>query len=224
MCAPSRRKHSIPRNRLHLETAGPSAATSALELAALGLDVGLLVLVGTEAEVLDGLAGVLGATEEEGVGTSGGADGDLINGEGLAAGLQDAGTGGGGEAESRNGDLGQLQETVVIGDGADLCLLVEIRYSGAASAAYDDNGLALVSLAGVGVGSGGDDLGQGNRGTVDLGHHEPAQDGLVEGRIRAAGEELVKPHKELNVGVLALRDLAVPVSNMMPVKIDTHLC
>lgn len=64
--------------------------------------------MGTEAEVLDSLAGVLGATEEDGVGASGGAESKLIDGEGLAAGSSDAGTGGGGEAESRDGELGEL--------------------------------------------------------------------------------------------------------------------
>lgn len=52
--------------RLDLETARPPATTGALELAALGGDVRLLVLVGTEAEVLEGLAGVLGAAQQQG--------------------------------------------------------------------------------------------------------------------------------------------------------------
>lgn len=68
--------------------------------------------------------------------------------------------------------------------------------------------------------------------TVDLGHHEPAEDNLVEGSLSAAwiiycqramspkpgmasvsvtggltGEELVEPHEELDIGILALRDL-----------------
>lgn len=137
---------SAPSRCLDLETTRPPASTGTLELAALGLDVGLLVLVGTHAEVLDGLTGVLGAAEEEGVGTGGEAGSDLVDGEDLTAGLLDAGTGGGSEAESRNGELGELKETVVVGDGAN-----------------DDNGLALVGLRGVLVGSGRDDLGQRDR-------------------------------------------------------------
>jgi hypothetical protein len=105
-----------------LETTRPSASTSTLELAALALDVGLLVGVGTKAEVLDGLTGVLGATEEDGVGSSREAGSDLIDGEGLTTGLQDARAGSGGEAESRNGELGELEETVVVSDGANLVL------------------------------------------------------------------------------------------------------
>lgn len=119
--------------------------------------------VGTEAEVLDGLTGVLGATEEEGVGTGRGAHGQLIDGQGLTAGSDNAGTGGVGVAEGGNRQLGELQETVVVGDGAD-----------------QDDGLALVSLAGVLVGSGGNDLGERHGGAVDLAHHQAAEDSGVE--------------------------------------------
>lgn len=61
-----------------------------------------LVRVGAKAEVLDGLTGVLGATEEEGVGASWRAHGKLVNGEALTAGGQDAGAGSGSEAECGN--------------------------------------------------------------------------------------------------------------------------
>jgi hypothetical protein len=56
----TQRNRSASSTRLDLETTRPSASTSALELAALALDVGLLVGVGTHAEMLDGLTGVLG--------------------------------------------------------------------------------------------------------------------------------------------------------------------
>lgn len=126
MTTPTQRNSAIPRMRLDLETTRPSASTGALELAALALDVGLLVGVGSETEMLEGLTGVLGATEEEGVGTGGEAGGNLINGEGLAAGLEDARAGRGGEAESRNGELGKLEETVVVSDGTDLVVLAAL--------------------------------------------------------------------------------------------------
>jgi hypothetical protein len=86
-------KRTASSKRLYLETTRPSATTGTLELAALALDVGLLVGVGTEAEMLDSLTGVLGSTEEEGVGSSGEAGSDLIDSEALATGLLDAGTG-----------------------------------------------------------------------------------------------------------------------------------
>jgi len=202
----NKRSTSSSSNRLDLETPGPSAATSALELAALGLDVGLLVGVGTEAEVLDRLTGVLGSTEEDGVGTGGETGGNLVDGESLTTSLLDAGAGRGGEAHGSDGELGELEEAVVIGDGAD-----------------NDNGLALVVLRVGLVGGGSDDLGEGDRGAVDLGHHKTAEDNLVEGRIGAAGKELVQTNQQLNVGVGRLRDLAVPVSNMVAVEINSHL-
>ena len=122
-----------------------------------------LVRVGTEAEVLDGLTGVLGATEEEGVGTGRGAHGQLIDGQGLTTSGDDAGAGSGGVAEGSDRELGELKETVVVSDGAD-----------------QDDGLALVSLAGVLVGSSGNDLGERHGRAVDLAHHQAAEDSGVE--------------------------------------------
>lgn len=185
--------------RLDLETLGSSATTGLLELAALGSDVGLLVLVGTEAEVLDGLASVLGATEKEGVGTSGLLEGELVEGDGLATGSLDASTGSGGEAEGSNRDLGDGQETVVIGDGTD-----------------NNDGLLLVALE---VGGNARD---GHGRTVDAGHEQPAEHDLVEGRVSAAGKEAVKLDQELQVDIVALGGLAVSGPLVVLAEIDTY--
>jgi hypothetical protein len=119
---------SISSRCLHLETLGASATTGTLELAALGLDEGLLVGVGTEAEVLVGLTGALGATDEDDVGASRGAEGELVEGQALTAGSENAGTGGGGEAESADAELGALDHAGVVGDlgdgGHDLALVL----------------------------------------------------------------------------------------------------
>jgi hypothetical protein len=58
--------------------------------------------------MLDGLTGVLGSTEEEGVGTGGGTGGDLVDGKDLTTGLHDAGASRGGETESCNRQLGEF--------------------------------------------------------------------------------------------------------------------
>jgi hypothetical protein len=116
--------------------------------------------VGTHAEVLDGLTGVLGATEQQGVAASGGTQSELIEGEGLTTGGQDAGTGGGGEAQSGDAQLGDGKQTVVIGDGTD-----------------NDDGLALLTLALT------NDAGDRDGGSVDAGHKETAQDDLVEAGV-----------------------------------------
>lgn len=132
---------------LHLETLGASAATGTLELPALALDERLLVGVGTETEVLDRLAGVLGATDEDDVGASRGAEGELVEGEALTAGLEDAGAGGGGEAQGADAELGALDEAGVIGDLGD-----------------GGHDLALELLVGGGPLVQKSDLGQGNGG------------------------------------------------------------
>lgn len=121
------------------------------------------MLVGTHAEVLDGLTCVLGTTEDQGVGTGGGTEGKLVESDGLTAGSEDASAGGGGEAESSHGQLGDRQETVVIGHGAD----------------NHDGSLLL-------LGSVGDQAAERNRGAVDLGHKEASENNLVEAGIGSA--------------------------------------
>ncbi len=119
--------------------------------------------MGSETEVLDGLAG-LGATEEQSVGASGLLKSELVESEGLAAGSLDAGTGGGGEAQGSDVHLGNLEEAVVVGDGAD-----------------NDDGLLLIAVLEV-----GGNAREGDRGTVDAAHEQAAEHDLVEGRVGAA--------------------------------------
>lgn len=102
------------------------------------------MLVGTETEVLDGLAGVLGSTEEDGVGSSRRAEGELVEGEALTTSGQNASAGASSEPQSGDGELGHFQHSSVIGDGSD-----------------NDNGLALVRFAGLVGSSVGDDAGDG---------------------------------------------------------------
>ncbi|KAL2274501.1 hypothetical protein FJTKL_03170 [Diaporthe vaccinii] len=112
-------------------------------------------------EVLDGLTVVLGATQEQGVGTGGLLKGKLVEGQGAAASGQNARAGGGGEPQGGDLDLGDLEQTVVVGDGAD-----------------NNDRLLVVAVLQVGL-----DAGQGNGRAVDAGHKEAAQDNLVEGRV-----------------------------------------
>ena len=104
-----------------------------------------LVLVGAEAEVLESLTGVLGATDQQGVAAGRGTQSQLVEGQGLATGGDDAAAGGSGESQSGDGHLRDLEEAVVIGDGAD-----------------DNDGLVLL-VADLAL-----DAGQGNGGSVDL--------------------------------------------------------
>lgn len=117
--------------------------------------------MGTEAEVLDGLTVVLGATQQQGVGAGGLLESELIEGQGAAASGKDARAGGGGESQGSDLHLGDLEQAVVIGDGAD-----------------DNNRLLVVAVLQVGL-----DTGQGDGRAVDAGGKEAAQDNLVEGRV-----------------------------------------
>jgi len=120
--------------------------------------------VRTEAEVLDSLTGVLGTTEEQSVGTGRGAQSKLVQSQGLTTGLLDAGTGGSGETQSSDRQLGDVQETVVVSDGTD-----------------DNDGLALLGLGDV-----GSDARERDGGTVDARHKETAENSLVELGLRTA--------------------------------------
>lgn len=104
-----RKKNCIVLRYLDLETLRPSATTGTLEFPALRLNVWLLVLVWAETEVLDSLSGVLWTPEEEGVGTSWGSQGELVESKSLTAGSNDTGTSSSSESESGDGDLWGLQ-------------------------------------------------------------------------------------------------------------------
>lgn len=115
--------------------------------------VSYLVGVRTKTEVLDSLTGVLGTTEEQNVGAGWRAEGELVECEAFTAGLLDASTSSGSEAKGADAELGELEETVVIGDCADDCA-----------------DLALLSLGAVLVGRDRNNLGERHRWGVDARH------------------------------------------------------
>lgn len=156
--------------------------------------------VGTEAEVLDSLTGVLGATEDQGVASSGGTESKLVQGDSLTTSSEDAGTGGGGESQGSDGHLGALEQTVVIGDGTD-----------------NNDGSLLTLLVDV-----GDNAGQGDGRSVDLGCKQTSKNNLVERGIGSASQEAVKLHQELEVDIVALGGSAVSALDVVAVEIDTH--
>jgi hypothetical protein len=186
--------------------------------------------VGTHAEVLDGLTAVLGTTEQQGVATSGGTQSELIEGKSLTTGSENAGTGGGGESQSSDAQLGDREETVVVGDGTD----------------NNDGLTGLASLTSLGLAY---NARQGDGRSVGTGHKKAAENDLVEGRVgsacqryrlascraslhlhilgkgfeigRLTGQEAVKLHQELEVDIVTLGRLAVSVAHVMLVQIDT---
>lgn len=175
--------------------------------------------------MLDGLARVAGTTEEEGVGTGRLAERKLVKSEALSSGLLDTGTGSAGEAEGGDRELGNLDETKVVGDGTD-----------------GDNGV----LVGVGLVRLGDLTGNARdrkRGSVDLRLVQPPQDDLVEPRLSLASQESVELYerervngrtaeykasgtyldKKHEVGVLRLRGGTLTLLDVVLLNIDTLL-
>lgn len=127
------------------------------------------MLVGAHAEVLDGLAGVLGASEQDDVAAGGVPHGELVEGHALAAGLFDPGAGGGREPQGGDVELGHGHEAVVVGDGAD-----------------HGDGLVLVRLLrALGADLAGD-AGDGHGRAVDAGHEESLEHNLVEVGVGSA--------------------------------------
>ncbi len=120
-----------------------------------------LALVGAEAEVLESLTAVLGATEDKGVATSRGTESKLIQSNGLTTSGDNARAGGSGEAESGNSHLGHGEQAVVISDGAD-----------------NNHGALLALLVEV-----GNNAGQGDGRPVGLRHKKTAKHNLVEGGV-----------------------------------------
>ena len=126
--------------------------------AALGGGVGLLVLVRTHTEVLDGFTGVPLAAEKDSVRAGRRTERKLVEGEDLTTSLEDALLGGGGDTEGGDRQLGDLKQTDVVGDGAN-----------------GDNDLGVT----VGrIRSLLDNAGKGNGGAVGLGEEETVEDGL----------------------------------------------
>ena len=116
------------------------------------------MLVGTHAKVLDGLAGVLLATEQDSVRASGRTERKLVEGEDLTAGLQDALLSRSGEAKSRDRKFGDLQQTNVIRNGTD---------------SHDDLGVAI-----CGIRSLLENAGKRDGRAVDLGEEQTVEDRL----------------------------------------------
>lgn len=162
-----------------------------------------VVDAGAVAEVGKGLSG-LGSAEEDGVGALGCAEGELVEGEALTAGGEDALAGRLGEAEGADGHLGDVAEHAdVVGDLTN-----------------DDGDLALLvgHVLGKAVEADG--------GLVYLGHVQPLDNSRAELGVGTTLKELVKLDQKTSVRVLGLDHLGralVPDAASASLQIDTHV-
>ena len=76
----------------------------------------------------------------------------------------------------------------------------------------------------MGVLSGGDELRETDRRTVDLAHSQATEHDLVEVRVGSAGEKAVKLVQQLDVRVVAVRRLTVATVDVVLVQIDLGRC
>lgn len=116
----------------------------------------------TETEVSDSLSGVSWASEDDGVLTLWSSDSQLVQGDSLTTSLDDSSLGRGGESQSGDGDLRDIQQSDVVGDGTN-------------------NNDSLVSSTLLLQGH--VDSGKRHRRSVDLGQEQRSQDNLVEWSI-----------------------------------------
>jgi hypothetical protein len=172
---------------LDLPAHGGTTATSALELATLGENLGADSGVGDTggAEVASSNASGLLATEEDAVSTLGAEKSKLIESVDLATVLHDTGTDGVSNAESSELEALDDLDTDIISDGAD----------------NNDDVLGVILEGGLGVLL---DALDGHNRAVNVRAHKAAKDGSVEGAASTASEELVKADKETEIDVLAL--------------------
>lgn len=123
------------------------------------------MLVRAKPEVLNRLPSILGPPDEKRVASSRRPQGKLVKSQSLASSCLDSGTSGGSESQSGDGKLRNREETVIVSDGAD----------------NDDSLIVVVGR--VWVSTVLDDTGDRDRGSVDLGHEETAENSLIEGAV-----------------------------------------
>lgn len=119
----------------------------------------------TETKVSDSLTVRSGASDNQSVLTLGGSQSQLVQGDSLTTSLKDGGLGTSSESQSGNSALGELQDSVVVGDSTN-----------------NDNSLLGGTLLFEYTG----DSGNRDRRLVNLGEEQRSQDDLVEGSISTA--------------------------------------
>lgn len=121
--------------------------------------------MGTETEVSDGFSVRSGASDNHGVLTLGGSEGQLVQSDGFTTSLDDSSLGTCGESEGGNGSLGGFQQSVVVGNGTN-----------------NNDGLLRSTL----LLENGVDSRERHGGSVDLRQEQSSEDHLVEGSVSSS--------------------------------------
>lgn len=139
--------------------------------------------MGAKAKVSNGLSSVTGTSEHQSVLTSRSTTSQLVDGEALTTGLNDAGSSSGSESQGGDGGLGDLKNTVVVSNSAN-----------------HDNSLVGITLKSKGLG----DARKRHRRSVDLGKEQLLKNRLVELGLGSASKESVELDQKKEVHVLRL--------------------
>ena len=179
-------------------------ASGAHELPVLGADVEFGVAMRGSwglAEMPVHLSALARTGEEDSATALGGVQGQLVKGEDLAPGLEDATPGAAAHWQSTHLQFGHLLDTNIVG------------YS-----PHDHSCFALparkLHLP--------DHLGKGERWPVGAAHEQSLEDSLIEGGVGSSGQEPVQLDQQPQVNVLALGLLASNLSVLVVVDVNSH--
>jgi len=141
----------------------------------------------------------LGTSQKDGVLTSGGLKSELIESQSLTTSSDNSFSGLFGESQSADGELGEFEESNVVGDGGNA-----------------DGDFIFSSLKVLGNTRNRDGV------SVGSGLMESLEDSLVEGSVSSSGQELVQSNQELVIRIDSSGRLDVSVGDSATgFKIDT---
>ncbi len=167
----AKRVYSKCKHSLVLVTTGTATTSSTFKLATLASDIGLGMAsrLSRCTKVLDSFSSVALSSKQHTVFAQWSLQSKLIKGQDLSTGLDDTGTGTSSNSQCTDGQLFNIQDAIIISDGAN-----------------DDSNLLWI------LGHKSLDARNGNWWAVDSGHEQAFQDLFVEIRVGSAGQESVE--------------------------------
>lgn len=151
------------------------------------------------AKVAYGFALFPGALQQHRAAAFGRPNGELVEGDDLAAGLEDASARRGSHAQRTHVHLRHLEDALVVSHGA--------HHHGQLADTIAARHMTF-------------EASQRHGRTVGLGHEEASHDDLVELNLRTTGQELVKLDKKAQVDIVGLRILPYDLAPVLVLQID----